>query len=365
MAPIIIVFAYTIITIICVGLSALSTYQGYFTEIGQSAIFIATVVTVGLFASDMIILERRSKGNPITGAVIVLAIFTIASVMANFHFIYTKLMGTSLAEKRYETAAYVFKNNVAAAEGYVQLEDKLPALTSQINQEFKTLRDEVRDPTKPGFGANAKKRWVTLQELTSQIKVSIQWPAPPAEGAAPKDVDPILKEAGVRLTDVFEKANANNVWKAAADATARAKALKIEPGEGRPPSALTPDDYLQAVRAMFDETQALERVLKRTADQAGIAKLILTQPVGTEGAQLVKMDDTRRTAFEPANIGKAALAGIGAVLLDFMPFVFAILLIHPPKSDVVGQTGRGPIFPTVKLKKRPSILNRPTRTGPV
>ena len=362
MAPIIIVIAYTIITIICVSLSALSTYYGFLTEIGQGALLIATVVTVGLFASDMIILERRSKGSPIGGAVIVLTLFTILSVMANFHFIFTKLMGTQLADKRYELALFVYKNNLAAADGYVLRENKLPGITAEVNQEFKTLRDEVRDPTKPGFGANAKKRWLKLQDLTSQIKVAIQWPAAPADGAPPKDADPILQEAARRLTDVFEKATVSNPWNIAADAIAAARAVDVEPWRGR--SAPSADAYLGIVKTLQDETHALERALAKAAELAGAPRATLAQPLEAAGAQLVRMDDTARVMLDPAHRGKVALAAIGAVLLDFLPFLFALLLIKPPMADAGSAGGRaGPALG--RLNKRPSILNRPTRPGPV
>ncbi len=72
MGGLVIALTYFLITGLCVWMAAFSTYHGYLSTFGQLTLPFTIVVGAGLFACDLAILDRRSKGLSIIGPTFVL-----------------------------------------------------------------------------------------------------------------------------------------------------------------------------------------------------------------------------------------------------------------------------------------------------
>jgi hypothetical protein len=343
-------------------MSAWTTYHGYLSEMGGLAIPIAVAVTTGLFACDMIILDRRSKGNPLLGAIAVLLIFTIASWLANFHFFYSKFVGNTISASRYEEALVAYRNNISVADIFIRREDKLPNINALVNQEFKVLGDEVRDPRTPGFGDKALERLAKLKDVTQQLQLAIQWPTIPPKNAPAKDNESTLAEINRRVQEALKQSEGSNPWRKAYAALGRAQSSKLASANTMSSAERSADDYLSAVKAMVDETRNLERVLKETAEQSGGKAPPIFPVVLPDGAQLVRITDSiRHGVIERHNVSYSVSAALFALLIDFMPFFFALLLISPAKRDAARLSGGSDTTTTGKSSGRPAILNKPPR----
>jgi len=362
-APIIITIAYTLITALCVGMSGWTTYHGYETEMGSLALPVAIAVTIGLFASDMILLERRSRGHSIIGAVLVLTIFTIASLAANFHFFYGKFVGSSIAQGRYEQALVTYTNNLSTAEVVINTSNGLPALSRQISQELKSLQDEVNDPVKPCFGPKAKDHFTSLKTLVSdKLKVKMAWPDLPECGGKKSDTVATLDAIVQRVRDAQKQADDANVWSSAYTA------LKKAQGETSRLAAsevgdLGPDQYLSRVKSLADETRRLALAISRASEQSGTKSSVVLTPTSPEGAQLDRITDSwRHGVIERPNIAYTVGAAVFAILIDFMPLIFALLMVRPPTSEVARAESEARSVTGGRPNKRPKVLNPPSRT---
>jgi hypothetical protein len=83
MGGVVIALTYFLITGLCVWIAGISTYRGYLTTLGDVTLPFTVVVCAGLFACDLAILERRSKGYSILGPAFVLLLFTAMSAASN------------------------------------------------------------------------------------------------------------------------------------------------------------------------------------------------------------------------------------------------------------------------------------------
>jgi hypothetical protein len=120
---------------------------------------------------------------------------------------------------------------------------------------------------------------------------------------------------------------------------------------------------------MADETRALDRTLQRVfpgssaQSGSGGAMAVLAKPIDTDGAQLGRIVDSVRHGFyERTNIGHTLMASTFAVLLDFMPFIFALLLVKPPVPATATNRPEPKPQPT-KVPGRPDVLNQPSRSN--
>ncbi|MFM9942760.1 MAG: hypothetical protein ACKVP7_25060 [Hyphomicrobiaceae bacterium] len=369
MGAVVIALTYFLITALCVAMSAISTFYGYETMLGTLTLPFTVVVAAGLFACDISILDRRSKGLSIIGPAFVLLVFTALSAASNFNYFYSREMRKDLAAERLATATLVFENNMKAAETLLRGQMQLPAIRSEIEKERSNLANEVQNEKK-GFGQKANTHIENIRVLLRRIpREIVAWtpPPPPANEqrnkAALVDFNRIVDEAltFAEKEDPWSKglAEIDLARKDQVKVVAKSSALDI-----LDPAAAD----VEAVKEIGLITQRVDRSITSIFELQKKPRTSLAMvPTRTEGVQLNNIMASLKSGFiERPDIGKTAFAAAAAVLVDLLPLIFALVLVRPtrkprgaasdePEEDVSFVAGpRGAREPV----RRPEILGK-------
>lgn len=129
---------YLIITVICVGMTAWSTYFGFLSMFKELTLPITMVIAAGLLASNIVLLNRRRNGYSLVGAAALVLLFTSFSMVSSYSFFYTNVMRDRLAQERVLEAKRTFDDNLIAAETAVRQE-----LSSRQQSEVRQPQEEA------------------------------------------------------------------------------------------------------------------------------------------------------------------------------------------------------------------------------
>lgn len=366
MGAAIIALTYLLITVLCVYMSTVATYNGFLNMFGQLTVPLTAVVAAGLFASDMAILDRRRRGRGILGPIFVLLVFTAASFVSNFNYFYSAEMSKDLAADKLETATRVFDDNMATVATALNKEMTLPRIKQDIAKELQNLAIEIKD-AKRGFGPNAK---AIMDRIYGHIRRIPRDNFPPmtTPPTSAKDAENLkaLADFEQRVNEALRLADGQDPWAKALAEVERARTTEKAQILRKAAALDAPDPAAEgraAVQQLALLTQRVERNVQQVFEQRNSKAAFELRPTSAAGTKLNNITESLKSGFvDMPSPGKTAFAATAALLIDLFPLIFALVLIRPPKRnkadaeadvDATVATGPGKV-----PERRPPILRK-------
>lgn len=333
---------YLFVTAVCVAVSTWSSFQGFRSLFGLLALPIALVIGAGLLACDLMIQKNRREGRPLWAAMLMLAIATCPSAVANYNFFYTNALRERIGEERFLDAYATFDRNLGAAIAALRAEDgrrRHESLRAGVREELAALRAELLDPRNLGLGEKARSHLAAVQ-----ASLPHDLPAP----AAPASLDESELASWI---DRYEALVMAQLDRLAADDDAGAALLNLEARRASAQAAFAAlqDRPLPDRRRQIGDWEVETAEIETVANQAFVASepqqapLALT-PVRAVDAELGEIVYSLRSGFlERPSLGTTVFAMAASILIDVFPLILALLLIAPETTQAPDRRRISPV----------------------
>lgn len=368
MGAVVVALTYFFITALCVAMSAISTYHGFQTMFTALTLPVTAVVTAGLFACDIAILDKRRRGHPIWGAVLVLMLFTAFSWISNFHFFYKNFAESDLAGKRFAEATRAFDKNVADAQIAVRGEERLGEVRRAIEQDLRNLREQLDNSLKKGCGQECRKHVQDIYAHVARIPARVTPLAEPAPGAAAAVNDRFFTDIQRLVLNELVSAEKEDPWRKALASIDKERAGKADILKAvGPADRATAASYLKGINDLADATRRVDlmlaQVFSEQAKRDPSRKLVAPRRLEPTDAAGVELDSITASVnsgiYARPEPLKSIAAGLSAIFVDLMPLIFALVLIRPPRRKEDGELAEEirPLF----MKPKPVDQKRPPK----
>ncbi len=315
-------------------MSAISTYLGLETTLKQLTILATIVISCGLLACDIAILNWRQRGYSLLGIILLLFLFASFSGISHFNFFYTNFMRDGLAQERVAAAKVVFDTNMTISETLLDLELQ-PILQNhaKIRTELEDLRKEVDEDKNRGFGQKALDRIKALQAALQPNPV--QEPKLPPTGASKSVNDDALKLISERVSDRLKEDLQRHTILVDGKKYVSGLRLRLEKiTNDLPPSPILFDanyykSRITAIQAMQADVLELERRIGQIFQLRNKTPPKLTRPVGYDGIELNTFKSSIESASRPENNLIGVMLAILSVVIDLIPLLFALVFVRP------------------------------------
>ena len=176
-----IIVLYYSITLLCVIISGVLSYQGFeksFPNAFLTVLFVLVIV-FGLFGADSVFQLRRSRGESLAGPFVLLLFFSFFSTSSNFNAIYTQFMERDAGITVLNDQLIIFRDDLnetrKAIEEYSLVSAEIDRKT-EIDRELARLRDQVSDPARPGCGVRCAEHVRNIESLLGKPLTDIARP---------------------------------------------------------------------------------------------------------------------------------------------------------------------------------------------
>jgi hypothetical protein len=346
------VFAYLAISIVCVGISVWSTYYGLKPMAGWIAAPAAAIVGLGLWSCDYEIMRRRLANLSLTGPVLTLILFMLASGSCMFAYFYTNLAQLSNSAQRLDVAARLYDQNLRQAEAELRRDFSLPKRHAELRSHLSNMESEVTDPGNEGWGSKARGHLDDVYKALLPQRVATTQIPPPR---APADVNlravETVKQRVIKVIDDETAASAESrLLQAISDARKNQEALYRQLNR---PSELavdlstgatrTVDARAEAIDAWDREIASLARRLNQIQSQSGKPTLGWTPSPMLTGkrVRLAGIADVLEHVSALQDPFTTGLSLAAAAFFDLIPLLFALLVLRPVDTTPLPSAKRG------------------------
>ena len=331
--------AYLLITALCVGFSAFSTFVGmreYAKELMVVSI-IAVTVSAGLLTCDLSIPGRRRQGSGIIGVVIVFLMCTALSWSFNFHFFYKLAVAGDLAKARLELSSNRFDDNLSRAMTALSSLQHLGKLRTEIDYFFDRLREQIENKLRGRFGAEANKEADAIEALVAMIPARITKLPRPSTSSPERTVNDYVANLKRIVYYELERAEIADPWKATIGNLQRLREKKAN--LLKEATARQQDDaaYLIArTRDLSDLSKEAESLTTQAfARHKRGTEPPVFEPIDANGIDMNSMSVSLQIALSTINnqptdlpmFAKTLAAGTLALFVDMLPLIMALVLI--------------------------------------
>ena len=317
--------AYLLVILVCVGISAWTTYLGYFTLIGRLAAALAFVIGVALFACDIAIREKRASGASPWGPIIFLFVCMLASAPSHFNFFYNQSVGRNVTTDVEIAAAHTFGNAVAQIQTALRAESKVAPQLEAVDRELSRLYNQLTVDNNPGFGPLARRHYdIIVDTLPGLTRV-----VPPSRKAPVTDLIKWYNDSfAYNVNAESKKLREQDPAEVAKEqVSAIAESTKTKANEALSADRLPQENAVAAVAVYADALTRINRIARQIL---GNDYRPIIKDITPDSAVVDSIPHAFRAAFVYGYYPSVTIFAIlFSVLIDVIPTLFVFLLVSP------------------------------------
>lgn len=334
MVKLVIMVIYVIVTLICVGVSVWSSFNGFKALLDNLAIWVALATGLMLFAGDMAIQQSRERGRPIGAVLAFMFLPFAASFSSNFNYFYTNAMRERVAADQLELAHQRFDEIMQSADLALRTSsvgENTRQLTLDVNAQMRALEDQIDDPLNPGLGREANGHVDEIYALLPGLTSLDRPDNPRDEVQVAAFVENLQRIIDRELVTLQNQTPIQDAIETVDQARAQARTT-FDTARSLPLATWEPK--IEAVAAIAQDFRDVMPEVNTALREARSATLEGAQPIDEQDVLLGEIAYSFSNGFQKRpSPGTTLLSSAAAMGIDIMPILFALALFHRRRDE--------------------------------
>lgn len=334
MVKLIVLLAYVMVTLICVGVSVWSSYNGFIILLGSLALPVSISLGLMLFAGDMVLQQAREYGRPLGAILAFMVLPFIASFASNYNYFYTNAMRERVASDQLDVAHQQFDEMMQAANlalRQTSSDQNRRKVADQVNEQMRALRDQIADPLNPGLGTEAIEHVNEIYDLLPNL-TDLQLPSNPKnEEQVDTYVANLQRIIDRELATMQNSSSIQSALDKVKGAQERARST-FDTARILPLAAWEPK--VTAVASIAQEFRDTMPFVNSALKENGAPTIEGVRPLDEQDVLLGEIAYSFKNGFqEGPSPGTTLLSSAAAIGIDLMPILFALALFHRRREE--------------------------------